>query len=542
MSIDLLEELEISIASRDIDLLEDSYSRLVPGSEYPGFDPNFSSGYGYGRTPRPIHNPSDRMGGKHTPVYETERDLAMIRSTSRNLAGFSNTQIGASEALANYIFHTGMSFVATERLDVDEPVDEDTLRSLNRFIEDFLEHNRFHNNLDREIHQRTLEDGEVFIIIHPRGKMPTLSIIDPGQVTQPIQEEELEVFLETDGIVNFWGFGIHTTLREDTQEEDFDQPLGYHIVYNDAGTDWDYIKADRMFHLTTKRTPRNAKRGIPDYFWIQNDLEREVKLRRNTAESAAIHAAIVGIRKHASGVTRDAVQSMHKRISDHDYQRNPSTSHAQRRYAQIYDRPHIKDIPNGMDWMAGPLGTLNHPTFIEVRQMLLRSIGTIWNMPEYMISGDASNAAFASTLVAESPFVKSRQSDQVYYGDSFIIMLWKVIKLSMRRIDTKLSYLELREHVRIQGIYPEVATRDETKTTQRHQILNTARILSLRTWAKKENLDYDLETKNMIKEPDPAPAVTGGNNFNVGGPRGTGELKERSPDSGSPAGTQPERV
>ena len=31
-------------------------------------------------------------------------------------------------------------------------------------------------------------------------------------------------------------------------------------------------------------------------------------------------------------------------------------------------------------------------------------------MPEYMVSGDASNANYASTLVAESPFVKARQA------------------------------------------------------------------------------------------------------------------------------------
>ena len=49
---------------------------------------------------------------------------------------------------------------------------------------------------------------------------------------------------------------------------------------------------------------------------------------------------------------------------------------------------------------------------VQIVQAGLRALGNRWDMPEYMISGDSSNANYASTLVSGAPFVTGIEWEQ----------------------------------------------------------------------------------------------------------------------------------
>ncbi len=56
------------------------------------------------------------------------------------------------------------------------------------------------------------------------------------------------------------------------------------------------------------------------------------------------------------------------------------------------------------------------PQFITVAEALLRTVALRWNLPEHLVTGSAANNNFASSLVAETPFVKYAETQQQYYA------------------------------------------------------------------------------------------------------------------------------
>ena len=122
-------------------------------------------------------------------------------------------------------------------------------------------------------------------------------------MTQPADPRPLEDWLGCgEEFPSCWSFGIHTPARET------DLALGYHVIYDGTGLDWDYIPAARMENFK-RNVPANAKRGVSDFYPVLGDLEREAKLRRNTAEGAALQAAIAWIVETPPGTMQAAARS-----------------------------------------------------------------------------------------------------------------------------------------------------------------------------------------------------------------------------------------
>jgi hypothetical protein len=165
----------------------------------------------------------------------------------------------------------------------------------------------------------------------------------------------------------------------------------------------------------------------------------------------------------------------------------------------------IKDVPRGMTHQLGPLGTLRSPIYIEVDQFLLRKIWSRWNAPEYM-SGDASNANYSSTLVAESPFVKAREADQRFYSVHYERLAWKALYIYHELgAFGRVTWEQIRQSVRIKIDVPEVASRDPLAQAQWNELLHRNRIKSKRTWAAELGLDLDEELREMQSEPQVEP-------------------------------------
>ena len=437
----------------------------------------------------------DRLDGRCLPFYETEADLAAIRGAARAVGGLASCVMGAVESLGNYVMGRGFSITAQRdetsgnSSDAVQPV----VAEVQRVINEFLDTNRFISDLDREIHNATREDGEAFLVLRAaRDGRIRVSRLDPAQVRQPANPRQLEDWLGCgDEFVSSWSFGVHTRADQP------DEPLGYHVIYDEHGANWDYIPAARMVHLK-RNVPRQAKRGVSDFFPIIQDVEREAKIRRNTAEGAALQSAIAWIREHAPGTTASGAQRLVDNAAVAQFQQQGLQASRPRSVSR-YAPGTILDVSPGMRYVPGPLGSDRAPNFIVVAQYILRSIGIRWLMPEYMISGDASNANYSSTLVAESPFVKSREADQRFYAEHFHDLLWKVVRLASEqgRFDPLgLDFDTIEQQVNIHINPPSVATRDELQQAQRQEILMRMGVLSKRTAAAQNGLDFDQEQQN----------------------------------------------
>lgn len=431
----------------------------------------------------------DRRAGRCRPLYETELDLARIRGAARRLAVVTPVAGGALEALANYTFGSGFTFTIA-----GDDLPGELKGAAQRVLDELVDDNDLAGFLDRELHLRSREDGEAFLQLVPRpGGRCQLRFLEPEQVTEPARPRPLEEWLGVgEEFVSCWTFGVHT------RADDPATPLGYHIIHDPLGREWDYLPAGRVEHIR-RNVPRNARRGVSDFLPIQADLEREAILRRNTCEGAALQAAIAwilqptGEESHIGGYARGELP-----VSDRALRLGTGYERVRRYPPGTILRPSA-----GLEYKPGPLGSERIPHFLQVAQYVLRSIGLRWNMPEYLISGDASNGNYASTLVAESPFVKAREADQQFYRRHFQSLCWKALRLAWEggRFDrSALAWERLAALLDVRIGTPAVASRDPLALAQTQALQRQAGILSRRTAASQAGLDYEVERRELAGE------------------------------------------
>jgi hypothetical protein len=509
--------MDLSLAQDLVDIsLRDNYiagGDLIPLTEFPGGDPNLwgENSIGKTRNQKYMYSPDDFSDGSFPPYYVNEIDLARHRAEARNVKQLTSTMIGATTSLTNYVVHTGYTFEITPKKEFASPEIEKLANTIQSVLDKFLEANKFVGKKDRAIHIKATDEGEYILALYPSQKTRSVRIKEiPNEcLTEPRDKESITNWLIKTGQIERgiynWSYGVLTKFNKEMN--DFDPtPIGYHFSYNNSGTRYDYIPAERIVYIKfNTESLESAKRGISDWYEVIQDVRDELKLRGNTSHSAIFNAAIIGIRQHSAGTTKDQVRTLHDRLANAERIREGKSSSTTRKVS-INDRPHIADISNGMEWMAGPLGSLNHPIFIEIIQMILKAIGRRWNMPEYLISQDASNSNYASTLVSEAPFVKTVEARQALLIMEFEAMIWKVVCLLRSMLKNSLlqrySTDFMKEVLTISIKTPEVVTRDPDKLTTRLETLHNNRVISKRTWASKEDLDFDEESANMEQEPD----------------------------------------
>jgi hypothetical protein len=431
---------------------------------------------------------ADRSDGRYRPIYEVEQDLAQIRGAARRISALTSVAQGALESLANYVLSSGFTFTVQSAFDQPRLV-----AAAQRVIDEFLDQNDFSGGLDRELHFRSRQDGEAFLALRSRADGTIdARVIEPEQVVEPASAGPLEDWLGiAEQFESSWSFGVHT-LRGAS-----DRPLGYHVIFDAEGREWEYFPAASVEHIK-RNVPRSAKRGVSDLFSIEGDLEREAKLRRNTAEGAALQAAVAWILQAPPGATRGQMQGIGLGEGSAGFDR-PARPGSRPHSIAHYPPGTVLKPSAGLEYKPGPMGSERNPNFVLVAQYVLRSIGIRWNMPEYLISGDASNANYASTLVAESPFVKAREADQQFYRRHWNSLIWKVLRLAWaagRFSRLGVSWESFVRWIDVKVDSPAVSTRDPRALVQTQEAQIRLGLLSRRTAAAQAGLDYDAELRH----------------------------------------------
>jgi hypothetical protein len=131
---------------------------------------------------------------------------------------------------------------------------------------------------------------------------------------------------------------------------------------------------------------------------------------------------------------------------------------------------------------------------VAALQAELRSIASLLVMPEFMLTSDASNANFASTMVAEGPAAKNFESEQKTQIEYDLELLNDALE---HAANSGLITQDDLEQVKIDVEPPAVSTRDGLKDAQIRQIDMGLGILSPQTATAQIGQDYDQEQTNL---------------------------------------------
>ncbi len=425
-----------------------------------------------------------------------DAQLAEIRRQCRTLALENEFAINGHENRVSYIVGAGHTYRATLRKfcratgwpgsSAAEPSDFEPLgapfgrpqppfatliAAVQHEIDQFIVANHWHRR-QQEVVRRRDRDGEAILRFFTAADGTVrVRFVEPDQVfTPPDQAGNPAARL-----------GVQTDLH------DVENVIGYFI-------DGRLVDAAEIQHRKAN-VDANVRRGLPLFYPVRKNLRRAEKLLRNMSVVAEIQSAIALIRKHRQG-TLSGVQQFVAGQADATFTAPvayapgslPRTTSFRR-----YGPGTILDAPSGLEYDF-PAAGVDAANFVTVLQAELRSVASRLVMPEFMLTSDASNANYSSTMVAEGPAMRMFARLQAEQVCDDVAVMWRVVEAAVAagRLPS-----ETRTMIEIQATAPSLLVRDQLQETQRHRIENTAGILSPQTWSQLSGLDYDQEQANF---------------------------------------------
>ena len=341
-------------------------------------------------------------------------------------------------------------------------VDENIIHSAGEVIDEFLEINRWHRR-QQELVRRRDRDGEAFLrfFFSPDG-VTRVRFVEPAQIATPREKTD-------DAAASF---GIQT------DPADVETVLGYYV-------DGRLVEGELIQHRKAN-VDANVKRGLPLYYPVRKNLRRAEKLLRNMSVVSEIQSAIALIRKHNAGNRESVEQFVGDGADVSVANRATGSSSHFRRYAPGT----ILDAFAGTDYEF-PAAGIDAGQFIRVLQAELRAIAARLVMPEFMLTSDASNANYSSTMVAEGPAVRMFERLQHDMLEDDREVLRRVVEHAVhsgRLAEETLGVVE------IQAVPPSLAVRDRLREAQADQILVCNGAMSVDTMAARHGLEPRRDT------------------------------------------------
>jgi capsid protein len=394
-------------------------------------------------------------------AFANEQQLREIRDQCRALATGNEFAINGHENRISYVVGSGHAYRVTAKAGGE--LAADLARQVQSLVDQFVRINQWHKR-QQEIVRRRDRDGEVFLRLFAAQDGSTrVRFVEPSQVATPPR-------LANDPAASF---GVRT------DPDDVESVRGYYV-------DGELVDAASIQHRKAN-VDANVKRGLPLFFAVRKNLRRADKLLRNMSVVAGIQSAIAIIRKHGSG-TRSTVQQFVQGQADASVAGSASgrTSLLQR-----YAPGTILDAFAGTDYQF-PAASIDAARYVVVLQAELRAIAARLVMPEFMLTSDASNANYASTMVAEGPAVRMFERLQHEMIEDDLELLGRVI---LAAVQAGRLPPEAIDEVDIEGIPPSLAVRDRLKDAQADQILVRNGAMSPQTLGLRHGLDAQKEQR-----------------------------------------------
>lgn len=453
-------------------------------------DPEFFATPGAGHVSRG----DDKRFGDNAPIFNEEQRLSFIRGAGEWIGQTDATAIGALETLASYVVGTGFVWQA-------EGDDEKAVMFVQRIVDEFLDRSNWLGDLDRELFKRTRRSGERFVRLHQlQGGISEVEVCEPSWIMTPANAGQVAYHYGLDPRYD-WKYGVCTDAGRATKVH------GYAVFRHGDPEDFEFVPVEDMSHVKIN-VDRNVKRGVTDFYAVEGWISGASKLLNRTIEGGAIQASIALVREWNPKASDANIQSAAGGLVK--YQSKLANPSAAAGYSNIpterFYSGKVVDVRGGK-YSPGPMGGSNAPTYIDIVQAGLRKAASRWSMPEFMFTGDASNANYSSSLVSESPFVKFCEYLQKQTERDDASVFWRVVKHAAESGRTGgYSYDDLKQAVMLSAAKPDIATRDRLQDHTIRKELNAAGILSRETWAQETDHDYELERQKIEQEPPVATA------------------------------------
>ena len=390
----------------------------------------------------------------------TYESLDLLRTECRLLAYSNEFALNALENRINYVIGQGHRYQVVAK----EPDDVLLAQQMQDILDTFCEENDW-TRRQREIMRRRDRDGEVFCRLFPSRKgLLQMRFIEPEQVVTPPR-----YFSEPN-----MSFGIQT------DPHDTETVLGYWI-------DGTWVDAESILHRKGN-VDGNVKRGLPLFTPVRKNLRRAEKLLRNMSTVAEIQSAIALIRRHQT-TEREAIrqfvqnQQSTKTVVDSETGQIQTFRH--------FSPGTIIDSGSNTEYQF-PASAIDASKYILVLQAELRAIASRLVMPEFMLTSDASNANYASTMIAEGPAVRmfERLQHEIIGEDR---QLFKAV--IREAVFQGLLPEKALQRVSIHAIPPMLAARDRLNEAKADAILYNLGVLSKETLAMRYGLDPQQEER-----------------------------------------------
>jgi capsid protein len=395
----------------------------------------------------------------HRPAsIADESQLAEIRAQCRTLAVENEFAINGHENRISYIVGSGHSYRAAAKKGASPTAA--TISDVQTVIDEFLAENRWHAR-QQEIVRRKDRDGECFLRFFPADDgILRVRFVEPDQIAAPADRA-------TDPACSF---GV------EADPLDVETVLAYWI-------DGRRTDAGEIQHRKAN-VDANVKRGLPLFYPVRKNLRRAEKLLRNMSVVSEIQSAIAIIRKHRSASAAGLEQFVAAQADFTAARPGGGTSHF-RRFAPGT----ILDALSGTEYEF-PAAGIDAARYVTVLQAELRAIASRLVMPEFMLTSDASNANYSSTMVAEGPAVKmfERLQHEMLADDREVMRRAVAHAVASNRLPP-----EALDSVEVLGIPPTLGVRDRLKDAQADQILVRNGAMSPATMALRFGLDPEHE-------------------------------------------------
>lgn len=394
----------------------------------------------------------------------SELDRIEIRTRSRRFASENPYARNILRLLEVYVIGPGLE--QTHLLHDDIAEGTRVVRDANRLWDEFLLENRRHFSYG-EFARRTWRDGECFLRLFPQAEWPpTVRFIDPEVIAAT------EDSPGTQGIV--------------TDPHDVEMAVRYLRIDLENRELLEEIPAGDVIH-TRIGVDSNQKRGVSIFAPVLGALSAFEKWLDTELTARKLQTSIVLWRRIQGGAGTSAS------FADGAASELPEDGSVRR---ERYRPGTILTTSRGTDLQFLQPNT-NFDDAVPLGRLLLLSMAAGAGLPEFMVTADASNANFSSTMVAEGPAVKMFQSEQEFFMGEFR-RLWKLV-MQEAVSDGRLPS-DFFEQVTPHWTFPKLITRDRPTERMADARLVKTKVLSRAEIARRDGADPQLMQSELSAE------------------------------------------
>ncbi len=403
--------------------------------------------------------------GPNTNIVDEPR-RSDLRMQARRLVHTNPYARNLLRLLEVYVAGSGLTLnVTAAEPDAVDPAD---LRRASQLWQHFLRCNAKHFTF-RETARRTWRDGECFARLYPQPQWPpTVRYIDPeciGSADDP---------LVAAGII--------------TDADDVETVLAYQRVDPLSGRVVEEIPAAEMVHIKVG-VDSNEPRGVTIFAPVLESLASFDKWLEIELQARKLQASIVLWRKVQGGPSQaGAFAESLSSTSGTD----AGGSFRRERY-----RPGTILTTSPQTELQFLQPQTNFGDAVPLGRMMLLGIAAGAGVPEFMITSDASNANYSSTMVAEGPAVKLFESEQQFFAAA-LEPLWRWVM--QEAVHAGLLPEDILEHLAPSWTFPTLVNRNRAKDRDADAKLVEAGILSRAEVARRDGVDPGVMRSELERE------------------------------------------